>query len=845
MHRSFRAGLALAAALGILPAAAVAQSADSLAVPGLEQPVEILKDRWGVSHIYATTEADLFFAQGWNAARDRLFQLEVWRRQATGTLAEVLGPDAVERDIGARLLRFRGDMQTEMRHYHERGDEIIPAFVRGVNARIAQVRADPSLLPVEFRMLGWLPEPWTPEVVISRHGGLVSNLTQELSLGRAVAAIGATAVKAHQRFHPGDPDIDLDPAIDSAALAGDILRYYSAYKSSVRFGPADLEAGAGGGRDEGEEAGDYGTSRSTEAQTGNYGTSRSTSDLPGMYGMSRTTTPPANPDPTLSEIQLLARDLGIGSNNWVVSGELTSSGRPFMANDPHRAQAAPSLRYLVHLVGPGWNVIGGGEPGIPGVSIGHNEHGAWGLTVFGLDSEDLYVYATNPENPNQYRYRDGWADMRVERDTIRVEGADDVIVDLKFTRHGPVLHEDTARDLAWALRAAWLDVGSAPYLASLRMDQATTWEEFREACSWSRLPGENMVWADTAGRIGWQAVGVAPLRSGWSGLVPVPGDGRFEWEGYLPIPDLPHLSDPAQGFFATANENQVDETYPHRRAIAWTWSDPYRGDRIDEVLASGRRFTLMDMMKLQHDELSIPARTLVPLLAAIPIDDAALRAARDRLLDWDYVLDASSPEAGLYVRWEQALTDATREAVVPEAVDDVVGFIPLSRVIDWLLVPDGRFGADPLAGRDAVLVDALRQAVAGLRDEFGPDLSTWTYGRYKHALIRHPMSGALGDSLRARFDVGPAPRGGYGNTVNATGGGDNQTSGASFRVIVDVGTWDGSVATNTPGQGGEPDDPHYRDLFPLWAEGRYFPLLYSRPRVEGVTDRKTLMRPGR
>lgn len=804
----------LCALLILAPAAAAAQEGDTLALPGLEAPVEILKDRWGVSHIYAQSEADLFFAQGWNAARDRLFQLEVWRRQATGTLAEMLGPRELERDIGARLLRFRGDMTAELTHYHPRGDVIIPAFVRGINARIEQVRRDPSLLPIEFRLLGWLPEPWTPDVVISRHGGLVSNVTQELSLGRAVAALGAATVKAHQRFHPGEPELDLDPAIDAAVLEPDILRLYSAYKSSVRFRPEDLEG--------------------TDSARGSRRRARTAPARALLDG----------PDAP-SEIERLAEQQGIGSNNWVVSGSLTSSGRPFMANDPHRAQAAPSLRYLVHLVAPGWNVIGAGEPGIPGVSIGHNEHGAWGLTVFGIDSEDLYVYRTNPANPRQYRYGSGWEDMRVERETIRVAGEDDVVIDLAFTRHGPVLHADTVRNLAYALRAAWLDVGAAPYLASLRMDQATTWEEFREACSWSRLPGENMVWADTAGRIGWQAVGVAPLRAGWSGLVPAPGDGRFEWEGYLPIPDLPHLVDPAQGFLATANENQVDETYAHRRAIAWTWSDPFRGDRIDEVLGSGRRFTLADMMALQHDELSIPARTLVPLLAPLAIDDARLRTARDLLVGWDHVLAAASPAAGLYARWERALVAATRDAVVPDAVAEHIRSLPLSLVIDWLLVPDGRFGTDPVAGRDAVLLDALSDAVAGLSADLGPDPADWAYGRYKHALIRHPMSGAVDDSLRARLDVGPAPRGGYGSTVNATGNGDNQTSGASFRVIVDVGAWDASVATNTPGQGGDPDDEHYRDLFPLWAAGRYFPLPYSRPRVEGVTERATRLTPHR
>ena len=793
LHRSMP-GL-VSGVLMMLGTPLTAQTRDTVRLEGLEHPVEILKDRWGISHIYAQSEADLFLAQGWNAARDRLFQLEVWRRQATGTLAEVLGPRELDRDIAARLLRFRGDIETELAHYHPRGSAIIRAFVQGVNAYIEEARAHPSELPVEFRLLGWLPEPWTPEVVISRHGGLVSNVTQELAIGRAVAALGANEVKAHQRFHPGDPDIDLDSAVTGAMLEPDILRLYSLYKSRARFNGEDVVAQA----------------RAAGAAL---------------------------------EMELEHAREGIGSNNWVVSGALTATGRPFMANDPHRAQAAPSLRYLVHLAAPGWNVIGAGEPGIPGVSIGHNEHGAWGLTVFAIDSEDLYVYRTNPGNPSQYRYGDAWEEMRIERETVRVRGEADVTVELKFTRHGPVLHEDSANHIAYALRAAWLDVGAAPYLASLRMDQARSWQEFRDASSYSHLPGENMVWADTAGNIGWQAVGVAPLRSNWSGLVPVPGDGRYEWDGYLPIPDLPHALNPDRGFIATANENQVDATYAHRRAIGWTWAASYRGDRVDEVLTSGRRLTLMDMMRLQHDELSIPARTLVPMLAPIEIDDAPTRSARDRLLEWDHVLDRASVEAGIYVAWERRLAEETRNSIVPDAVRQHID-VPLPSVIDWLITPDGRFGPDPVAGRDSVLIRAFRGALDDLRRDVGPDDDDWIYGqtRYKHALIRHPMSNAVADSLRARLDVGPVPRGGYGNTVNATGNGDNQTSGASFRIIADLGMWDRSVATNTPGQGGDPDDPHYRDLFPLWAENRYFPLLFSRDRVEGVTGRVTMLAP--
>jgi penicillin amidase len=780
--------------------------ADTTRLAALNLPVEILRDRWGIAHIYARTEEDLFFAQGYNAARDRLFQFEIWRRQATGTVAEILGERELKRDIGARLLRFRGDLRAELQHYHPRGESIINAFVNGVNARIAETERDPALLPLEFRLLGIRPGRWTPDVVISRHNALVSNVTQELAIGRAVAAVGESAVREAYWFQPGSPDLGLDPLVDSELLGADMLELYSAYRAGVRFA-----AGQGGG--EGERGG--------RGKGGGKGV--------------------AFP----SEFELLEAGESIGSNNWVVGGARTATGMPFMANDPHRAQQAPSLRYWVHLVGPGWNVIGGGEPVLPGVSIGHNERGAWGLTIFGIDSEDLYVYHTNPSNPRQYQYREAWEDMRVERDRIAVKGRDPVDVELEYTRHGPILYRDRARNLAVALRAAWLEVGAAPYLASLRMDQATTWQEFREACGYSRLPGENMVWADLDGNIGWQAVGVAPLRPNWSGLVPVPGDGRYEWDGYLPIPQLPHAANPSNAYWATANDNLIPQGYPHRNAVAWTWADPFRGDRIEEVLGSGRKLTLSDMMRLQHDELSIPARTLVPLLRDLTLAGPVARAARDRLLQWDFVLDRSSVPAGIYVAFESRLSDNVPRRVLAPEVQRVVRNVQLSRVLQWLLAPDGRFGADPLATRDSLLAASLEQAVAGLTEKLGPDPDGWAWGqeRYHHALIRHPMSGAVSADVRAQLDVGPAPRGGYGNTPNATGNGDNQTSGASFRIVADLSDWDSSVGTNTPGQSGDPASPHYRDLFPLWAQGRYFPVLFSRAKVESVAATREVLAP--
>lgn len=782
------------------------QRQEMLHVPGLEQDVEILKDRWGISHIYAQTEHDLFFAQGYNAARDRLFQFEIWRAQATGTTAEILGPRSVERDHGTRLFRFRGDMTEEMNHYHPRGAQIITAFVDGVNAYIDEVLANPEKLPFTFDLLGIRPQHWTPEVVISRHQGLLGNIGAELSTGRAVCAIGGEAVKDLQYYHPHEPDLTLDPLIDCEALIeSDILGLYNAYRSAIRFEPGDI------------------------ALAGHRNDNNSFTALAAVL------------EDEARELAGRSKD-DIGSNNWVVSGELTQDGYPMMVNDPHRAQATPSLRYWVHLIGPGWNVIGGGEPEIPGISIGHNGVGAWGLTIFSTDGEDLMVYETNPDNPDQYRYQGRWEDMQIIEETINVKGAEPVTVQLKYTRHGPVSFEDADRQLAYAVRPAWIEVGGAPYLASLRMNQAQNWEEFRDASSYSHIPGENMVWADSDGNIGWQAVGIAPLRRNFSGMVPVPGDGRFEWDGFLPIKDLPNEYNPARGFIETSNSNLTGPDYPHMDAIGYTWTDPFRWARGNEVLGTGRKFNMMDMIQLQHDYLSVPARMLVPLLADLEADDPQVEQARQRLLDWDYVLDKDSVEAGIYVAFERQLLRNIDALKVPNAASEFIS-VGLKTSIDFVLAPDGDFGADPMAGRDEFLLTTLRQGIESLREKLGPEIDDWVYGQeeYHHAMIRHPLSAAVDDETRDRLDVGPAPRGGNGYTLGNTGGGDNQTTGASFRIFVDTRDWDNTLGMNTPGQVGDPASPLYSNLFELWANDKVFPAFYSRDKIESVLFERVLL----
>jgi penicillin amidase len=786
----------------------LAQTTSRISLEGLEQSVEILKDRWGISHIYAQTEHDLFFAQGYSAARDRLFQFEIWRAQATGTAAEILGPRAIDRDHGTRLFKFRGDMTQEMNHYHPNGVEIITAFVAGVNAYIKEALTAPDDLPLPFRLLGIEPKLWTPEVVISRHQGLLGNIGLELNTGRAVCTIGEEKVRELRYFHPHDPILTLDPLVNCDSLvSNDVLHLYTSYRRPIRFEPDDIVLAE---------------FRNSEIAFESIASVMNEEE---------------------KELQKRSID-DIGSNNWVVSGELTQDGWPMMINDPHRSQAIPSLRYWSHLVGPGWNVIGGGEPEIPGISIGHNEFGAWGLTVFNTDGEDLYVYETNPLNSNQYRYNGYWEEMRVISETINVKGSEPVELELKYTRHGPVSFEDAENNLAYAVRPAWMEVGGAPYLASLRMDQAQTWEEFREASNYSNIPGENMIWADREGNIGWQAVGIAPIRRNFSGMVPVPGDGRYEWDGYLPIKAKPNEYNPARGFIETSNSNYTPPNYPYLDAIGFTWTDPFRWARGSEVLGSGRKFNMTDMIELQHDYLSIPARTLMPFFKSLEAEDPQVEQARQMLLNWDFVLNKDSIEAGIYVAFERQLLDNIEALKVPEIAQSYLS-VGMKTTIDMLLAPDGDFGVDPIQGRDEFLIHTLSQGIATLREKLGPNIENWVYGQedYKHALIRHPLSPALNDELQQRLNVGPLPRGGNGFTLGNTGSGDNQTSGASFRIFIDTRDWDNTLGMNTPGQVGDPDSPLYENLFELWANDKVFPAFYSRNKIESVLYEKLELSP--
>ena len=752
----------------------------SLQINGLNAAVEVVRDKWGVNHIYAKNEHDLFFAQGYLAAKDRLFQFEIWRRQATGTMAELMGESALKRDIGARLFSYRGDMEKELSHYHPRGKAIINAYVDGVNAYIKEANNNPKLLPFEFQLLNTKPGYWTPEVVVSRHQGIRSNVSQELNMARAIAKAGADKVRELSWFHPNQPDLNIDPSINTDLLFDDILGPYESVNKELTFNKKDFE----------------------------------TEQMPE------------------------------GSNNWIINGSRTASGLPILANDPHRKISTPSLRYIVHLVAPGWDVIGGGEPVIPGVSIGHNQYGAWGLTIFETDAEDLYVYDINPANSSQYKFNGEWKNMSSSTETFKRKNKKDTTVTLYFTHHGPVTKIDTKNNKAYAIRCAWLEAGGAPYMASLRIDQAKNWEEFRDACAYSHIPGENMIWADKKGNIGWQAVGITPIRTTHSGMVPVPGNGQYEWKGFLPIKERPYVFNPTKGFFATANQHVTSADYKHSSTLAYTWADDYRGDRVNEVLASEQKSTIASSMALQTDYTSLPARELMPLLLSLQFSNPETEKAKEMLKGWNHVLHKESIAAAIYVMWERTIIAEAKNQFVPKEISSYIS-LQTSTVIKWMENPSIIFGENPNAKRDVFLQQCFEKAIQQLKTKLGEDMQQWQYGqaKYKHISIKHPLSDWVDESKKSKIDFGPFPRSGNGLTPGANGNADNQTAGASFRIVVDLADWDKAVMTNTPGQSGNPDSPFYRNLFNDWANDNYFPALYSKEKILANTAERYNLAP--
>lgn len=745
--------LGLAVLLGALPApqdsfdslARVALSPidGALSLPGMRDTVEVIRDRWGVPHIYARNTDDLFFAQGFIQAQDRLWQMEMYRRTWEGSLAEIMGSAYVRHDALARLLRYRGPWdEREWRNYHPEGRRIFDAFAAGVNAYIAQAG---DKLPVEFVLTGLRPQPWTADIALLRTQTAmpVADARSELTLARHVARVGVERANREARPSPYR-DLVLPDSFDAVAIDSAVLASLSALRTGEVRPPL----------------------------------------LPRYRALA---------DATPSE-NLGVQEHSPGSNNWVLSGTMTASGKVIVANDPHRNVANPSIRYLVHLTAPGWDVVGATEAPLPGVAIGHNGRIAWGLTIVGTDQSDVYVERVNPANAGEVRFRDAWEPMREVLDTIRVRDASPVVVRHRFTRHGPVFYHDSARGLAYALRSTAHEPGSAGYLGALRYHALNDCAAFLDAQRYYKAPTENMICGDTAGNIAWQASALSPNRPNWHGRLPVPGSGAYEWDGFRD--DLPRELNPARGWIATANHDIHPDGYDPPLFFK---NGPARErfDRLASVFSARTGFTMRDMEALQHDAYSATAARDLPLFRDWRADDPDVEFARALLAEWDAQHRRESQAAVVYRFVSRALTAEARAATTP----------------------------DPR--RRALLTAAIRSGLAAVREAQGNDPAQWRWGRLNRSELPH--------SLVRAYDIPAVERHGGAGFVAAVG--------ATFREIIDLGDLDASVATNVPGQSGQPGSPFYANLAESYGRGEYFPLLYSRAAVERAAAHRLVLRP--
>ena len=765
--------------LSAMARVSLAQIEGEIELPGLRDEVEVLRDRWGVPHIYARNLDDLFFAQGFVAAQDRLWQLEMWRRWLEGRSAEVAGSERVEADRMMRLLSWReGLTEVELGSYHPESDRILRAFTAGINAFIGH-RADN--LPVEFQLTGVRPERWTPATPTLRStlSGVGGSLSSDLRLARRVAELGSE--EANRRAGP-DPFYELvvPRGFDPDVVTEETLAAFSVNAGREIYVPVLPEYEA-----------------ALAAATLAEGALAEAAQQAAISW--------APPLPVEHRDQ-------IGSNNWVIRGELSASGMPMLANDPHRGVTNPSLRYLAHLSAPGWEVIGSGEPALPGIAIGHNERVAWGLTIVGTDQIDVFVEQLNPEDPAQVRYGNDWEPLRVERETIAVRGEQPVEVELEFSRHGPIVYKDIERGVAFAVRSFAQEPGTAPYLSSLRADQVADCLEFLDAMRYWLSPSENMICGDVEGNIAWRASALTPSRSGptpWYGRLPVSGTGEYEWSGFRD--DVPEELNPERGWIATANHNiQPPGFHP---PIMFRSGPPYRRfERVAELLERGGsgdagKFTIEDFQGMQHDAFSTAAAEARPLFENWTANDADIEWARQQIADWDCFFRRTSVAAALYITWRREVDDS---------------------VLDSLADRIDQRGPEAIRDESQAAVEvSLGQALMRLTEELGPNRADWRWGRLNLATFEHPLAAA--------YDLPPAEKSGGAGAVYA--------NGATFREIFDLTDWDLGLATTAPGQSGQPGSPFYGDLIESWANGDYFPLAFSREAVEEVTEHRLVLRP--
>jgi len=773
---------------------------------GLKSPVHIFRDTNGIPHIYAENTEDLFFAQGYVHAQDRMWQMEFWRHIAQGRVSEIVGEPGIENDKFIRTSGWNRIAEANIAYYEEELPEAMSAmnaYSAGVNAYLAENAGD---IAISQRVMGLVGEPWEIEPWEPIHSigwGVVmawdlgGNWSEERQRAKLFSLIGEEATN---ELLPGYP-YDTRPVIAPTS---------------------DLLVATSGGNE--------------TAAAPNVDWTRVSTDIIGEPPVTAFGTGP-----------------NLGSNNWVVGGDHTETGLPLLANDPHLGIQMPSIWYQVGLHAPGWDVTGFSFAGIPGVIVGHNNRIAWGVTNVGPDVQDLYIEKINPDNPHQYEYMGEWRDMNVIEEVIKVNGGEDIVLTVRETHHGPII-SDVLEDEPDALALRWTAAsGPSRLLQSvLRINQAQNFDEFREALRYWEIPSQNFVYADVDGNIGYQAPGLIPIRRNGQGLVPVPGwTDEYEWDDFIPFEALPAMLNPERGYIVTANHAVVDEQYPY--FINRDWASGDRGKRIDDMIAeiiAERPINADDFARIHIDSKSLRAESYLPLLAGLPSDNAEVQQALELLRAWDMQERTDSAAASIFeIFYMQLARNVLADDVGIDNVSDAYSTIYFHQLAND---PAARWWDDATTPqtetREDILLKSLEESITWLKDNLGGDMNSWTWGKLHTATFTSTPLGESGiGPIESIVNRGPFPVDGGSDLVNANSWSWEEPaairSHPSMRVIIDMSNFDASQWVIPTGQSGHPFHRNYDDQIKLWLSGEYLPMLSSRDAVEAAATDYLILQP--
>jgi len=764
------------------------QLSGTIGVPGLQKQVLVERDRWGVPHIRANSLEDLAEAQGFVMAQDRLWQMDLLRRVARGQLSEILGPATLDIDKQFRTFGFGRAAERDISQMEPASRAVMEAYARGVNRFIEQHR---SQLPLEFSLLKYKPQPWQASDSLVIAGYMYQTLTdtweEELDRSKVTERVGWERARelfspdaAMDHFVVGDPNVADDGSQRSRADPDD-----------EDDDDDDMEP------DTVLKAGGLGSGDAATPETFPDLTSALAHSIRGFL------------EDTRGEIRH-----GLGSNNWVVSGDHTATRKPLLANDTHLELSIPPIWYEIHLTAPGWNVKGFTLPGAPLVVIGHNDKIAWGFTNNGADVEDLYVEKFNPAAPDEYRVKNAWIKAQVFEEVIHVKGQADEHLHLVVTRHGPVVRREG--DKAYALRWTATEPGGLGNTYTW-LGKAQNWEEFRSIMKHVWGPGQNTVYADVEGNIGYVMAARVPIRKKGHGEVPVPGDvDDYEWTGYIPFDQLPQALNPDSGLIVTANARVTGPNY--KPYLTDHWEEPYRTARIYDLLHDKHDLRPTDMLKVQADTYSYPHVFLADqLLAAAKISqpkDERTKKLLNGLKDWNGIADADSAEVSFLA--------ATRRTALALILEPYLG--EQTNLYQWRSTaflqkiltdrPD-KWLPKAFKNYDDLLMAAADRAVAKLAEESKSSrIADWPWRRFNSLDMLHPI-GREG-LLKKLLSIADKPQSGTGYSVRAA----TKHHGPAMRFVANLGNWDESILLIPAGQSGQPGSSHYSDQFSYWYEGK-------------------------